>query len=106
MDVSDGLRGDTAHICEQSQCAATIEINRIALHDALVAEFGREDALRLALDGGEDYELVCAGPESVVLQAADLVRERTGEELTVIGRLENQRNGQPLVTLVDAEDRP
>ncbi|HEX3245788.1 MAG TPA: thiamine-phosphate kinase [Chloroflexota bacterium] len=106
MDVSDGLRGDTGHICEQSQCAATIEIDRIALHDGLVAEFGREDALRLALDGGEDYELLCAGPESAVLQAANLVRQRTGEVLTIIGSLKNRAEGQPLVTLLKAEGSP
>jgi thiamine-monophosphate kinase len=102
MDVSDGLRGDTAHICEQSGCAASIVLDRIPLHPSLIELFGRDEALSLAVDGGEDYELLCAGPEAAIQRAADLIRERTGEALTVIGRLEARVDSQPMVTLMDA----
>jgi thiamine-monophosphate kinase len=105
MDVSDGLRGDAAHICEQSHCAASIEIERIPLHPSLIEEFGRDDSLSLALDGGEDYELLCAGSEAAISRAADLIRVRTGEALTVIGRLEPPANDRPNVTLTDSSGR-
>jgi thiamine-monophosphate kinase len=102
MDVSDGLRGDTAHICEQSACAASIEPDRVPLHGTLLDQFGSDEALALALDGGEDYELLCAGSEGAIMRAVNLVRERTGELLTVIGRLDARVEGAPLITLRDA----
>jgi thiamine-monophosphate kinase len=102
MDVSDGLRGDTAHICEQSHCAASIELERIPLHPYLIDEFGREDSLSLALDGGEDYELLCAGPDVAIAHAAELIRDQTGEALTVIGRLDAPVAKGPSVTLRDS----
>ena len=105
MDVSDGLRGDAAHICEQSHCAASIEIERIPLHPALIDELGRDDALSLAVDGGEDYELLCAGPEAIISRAAELIRDRTGEALTVIGRLEPPAANGPKVMLIDSSGR-
>jgi len=106
MDVSDGLRGDTAHICEQSDCAATIQIDRVPLHEALIEQFGRDDALRLALDGGEDYELLCAGPEEAILYAAALIKENTGENLTIVGRLDLRSEDEPLVSLTGADGEP
>ncbi|MFN0073187.1 MAG: thiamine-phosphate kinase [Chloroflexota bacterium] len=106
MDVSDGLRGDTAHICEQSACEAEIQTHRIPLHAALLEQFGAADALLLALDGGEDYELLCAGSESAIQHAAALMLERTGTTLTVIGRLTESRGNANRVTLLDAQGSP
>ena len=62
--------------------------------------------MRLALDGGEDYELLCAGPEEAVLHAAALIKESTGEKLTMVGRLDVRREDNPLVSLAGADDEP
>ena len=103
LDVSDGLRGDAAHICEQSGLSAEIVVDRILVHSALEEQFDREEALRLALDGGEDYELLCAGPETTMLHAIALAEERTGVPLTIIGRLTASSPSASLVRLIDSE---
>jgi thiamine-monophosphate kinase len=55
IDVSDGLATDLRHLCRASGVGADIIAERLPLHP------GR-DALRLALGGGEDYELLFTLP--------------------------------------------
>lgn len=60
IDISDGLAGDLAHICESSRLGARIQAGSIPLSKAL-REFCRNagrDPLKYALGGGEDYELL------------------------------------------------
>ncbi len=56
IDLSDGLSVDLAHICEESRVGAEVEASRVPVSPAL----GRfaHDPLALALDGGEDFELL------------------------------------------------
>jgi len=66
LDVSDGLSGDVQHLAEASGVKAVIEAGRLsrALSRGL-AELGDalgEPGTALALRGGEDYALLCAGP--------------------------------------------
>jgi len=61
IDTSDGLSTDLAHICEESGVGAEIESSAIPL--ALVGKPPYEVDLRLALHGGEDYELLFTAPE-------------------------------------------
>ena len=64
VDVSDGALQDLGHICEASQLGARIEAARVPLA-AGMAELARalgEDPLRLALQGGDDYELIYTLP--------------------------------------------
>ena len=56
IDVSDGLSVDLAHICEESGVGAAIETARIPISEAL-CRF-RKIPLPLALNGGEDFELL------------------------------------------------
>lgn len=56
IDVSDGLSVDLAHICEESHVGAYIETSRIPVSPAL-RRF-RKNPLPLALNGGEDFELL------------------------------------------------
>jgi thiamine-monophosphate kinase len=57
MDISDGLAADLGHICEASRVSAIININSVPVHPALKNAFGN-DALDMAICGGEDYELL------------------------------------------------
>jgi thiamine-monophosphate kinase len=56
IDLSDGLSVDLAHICEESGTGAEVEAARIPISSALT-RFAR-DPLDMALNGGEDYELL------------------------------------------------
>ena len=60
IDISDGLAGDLAHICESSKLGARIRSEQIPVSDSLQAVC-RESSLspaQYALAGGEDYELL------------------------------------------------
>ncbi|HKT25568.1 MAG TPA: thiamine-phosphate kinase [Terriglobales bacterium] len=55
IDISDGLSTDLSHICKESGVGALIQANRIPIHKAASR---LNNFLQLALDGGEDYELL------------------------------------------------
>ena len=58
IDLSDGLRHDASRLALASGLSARLDLARIPSHPAVPA-----DSLeRLALDGGEEYELLAAGP--------------------------------------------
>jgi thiamine-monophosphate kinase len=91
IDLSDGLAADLAQLARDSGVAARVEPERLPLpagFSAACARAGR-DPLRLALTGGEDYELLFSvrprGPG-----ARELGR-RLGVRVSEIGRLEAGR---------------
>lgn len=59
IDLSDGLSSDLAHLCRESKVGARIEAGKIPVHKKLksAAKF-KNGSLSLALDGGEDFELL------------------------------------------------
>lgn len=82
IDVSDGLLADLGHILKAGQVGARLEAIRIPVNPA-VAVVCRDDALKFALSGGEDYELLfTAGPDIMkqVVAAAEC-------PITVIGEV-------------------
>lgn len=84
VDVSDGLLADLGHLLDASRVGARIEAARIPLSPALAA-LGHE-ALRHALAGGEDFELLCAiAPGDVA--AAKSACEAAGAVLADIGEI-------------------
>jgi thiamine-monophosphate kinase len=63
MDVSDGLAGDVAKLCQASGVAADIDASKVPLSDAAKAVLAAEPTLHeTALTGGDDYEIVCTVP--------------------------------------------
>jgi len=73
----------------------------VPLPAALVALFG-DEAPAMGIAGGEDYELLCAGPPEVVAAAAAALAARGGPALTVVGRLVPRPADGPRVRVVDA----
>lgn len=88
IDLSDGLAGDAGHLAAASGVALILEGEALPLSPAVVSSIGiRTDRLRLALTGGEDYELcVTAAPGSLGPLAASF-EEVFGVPLTRIGRV-------------------
>ena len=67
IDVSDGLVGDLAKICEASGVGAELDIEKLPLSAALRDAFDLDRAIDFALTGGDDYELCfTAQPDTVV----------------------------------------
>ncbi|HZT57688.1 MAG TPA: thiamine-phosphate kinase [Pyrinomonadaceae bacterium] len=57
IDLSDGLSSDLAHLCRESRVGARIDASLLPL-DAALKSATTGAALSLALDGGEDFELL------------------------------------------------
>ena len=60
IDISDGLASEVHHLCHASGVGAVVEAGLLPIHVQTfkVAERFDEEALALALYGGEDYELL------------------------------------------------
>lgn len=99
IDISDGLSTDLTHLCEASGVGARIWAAKIPV--ATLPAGGRRvrlDPLQLALDGGDDYELLFTVPRR---QARRLPRRWRGVPLTVIGETLREK----ALTLVHANGR-
>lgn len=78
IDLSDGLASDLGHLCRESGVSARIREDRIPVDQAASAiaqRFGQEP-LALALQGGEDFELLFTSswdPPDIVTMFPDAV---------------------------------
>jgi thiamine-monophosphate kinase len=79
LDVSDGLAQDLGHILGASGVGAELDLERLPLSPVLQS-LPPEDAWRLALSSGDDYELCFTCP-------ADRLPPDAGVPLTCIGRV-------------------
>jgi thiamine-monophosphate kinase len=87
MDLSDGLAKDLSRLCAASGCGARIRLDSVPVSDALreAAETLAVDPVRLALSGGEDYELLATLDATAFDRARDELRERFEVTLTEVG---------------------
>ncbi|MBS0379781.1 MAG: thiamine-phosphate kinase [Proteobacteria bacterium] len=86
IDVSDGLMGDAGKLALASGLALELDYEALPLSPALREAVDAEAAARLALTGGDDYELCFAvAPQRVAQLTAELPPERWG--YTRIGTL-------------------
>ncbi len=101
IDVSDGLLADLGHICETSQVAAVVELERMPLSSAarVIVEGDPGICRRLAV-GGDDYELLF----TTSADAADAIANlsyRVAVPIAAVGTVEVGAG----VRLVDAVGR-
>ncbi len=88
MDLSDGLAGDLQKLCAASHVGARLETAGLPLSEALcqcAAVLGL-NAVDLALDGGEDYELLLAVAPADV-EAVRAAMTSTGMPVSQVGEI-------------------
>ncbi len=93
MDISDGLVDDLGKLCAASGVAGRIDSVRVPVDEVLRSAFP-DDCVRLALTGGEDYELLFTAPAAVMSQVARALNV----PVSVIGEVVE---GPPGVTVLD-----
>ncbi len=86
IDVSDGLAADAGKLAAASGCGVTLEVERLPLSSPLLALAG-EGAARLALGGGDDYELCFTIPPAQV-PALAVAADNVKCPVTCIGKLD------------------
>ncbi len=89
MDISDGLIDDLSKLAAASGVGAVVCASRVPVDPRLKSAFPR-DHLQLALNGGEDYELLFAGSQDVV----DRALAGLDASASIIGRLVADHPGQ------------
>jgi thiamine-monophosphate kinase len=72
MDVSDGVLADLQKLCAASECAAQLDVDALPGSTSLRALFDAETCLRLAMSGGDDYELLFTVPADRLAELAAL----------------------------------
>jgi thiamine-monophosphate kinase len=103
IDVSDGLSGDLLQLCEASGLRAWIDAQALPVDPdaAVVARAAGREVRDLALNGGEEYQLLLAVPPDRVLAARELGLV-WNIDLTEIGQFEA---GEPAVSLRRGADQ-
>jgi thiamine-monophosphate kinase len=94
IDVSDGLSSEILHICEQSAVGCNLYEEKLPLDPQFinVCEEFNIDSTTIALNGGEDYELLF----SIKMEDYDKIKHNPN--FTVIGHIVAQTEGAHLVT--------
>ncbi|NRD22326.1 thiamine-phosphate kinase [Winogradskyella litoriviva] len=97
IDVSDGISSEIIHLCKQSKVGVDIYENKIPLDPQLIStcEEFNVDSTTIALNGGEDYELL------MTVSQEDYPKIKGNPNLTVIGYITEEDRGMHLVTRAD-----
>ena len=97
IDISDGLSSEIIHICKQSEVGCDLFEEKIPLDPTVIStcEEFNIDSTTIALNGGEDYELL------FTISQADFPKIKGNPSLTVIGFIKEKEAGLHLVTRAD-----
>lgn len=93
IDISDGLASEIIHLCDQSGLGANVYDEKIPI-DPMTYERARDfnlDPGVVALNGGEDYELL------FTVKQEDYDKIKGNPNLTVIGHMTNKDSGVQLI---------
>lgn len=99
IDISDGLSSEIIHLCKQSEVGCDLYEDKIPLDPQVIStceEFNM-DSTTVALNGGEDYELL------MTISQQDFPKIKANPNLTVIGYMTEPGVGMNLVTRADTK---
>ncbi|MCC8145337.1 MAG: thiamine-phosphate kinase [Bacteroidales bacterium] len=94
IDISDGLASELLHICKQSNVGCVIYEERIPIdyQTAMMAEQFNMNLTTVALNGGDDYELLFTVPLALHEKISQI------EGIHLIGHIVDAEEGTHLVT--------
>lgn len=94
IDVSDGLSSEIIHLCKQSQVGVELYEYKIPLDPQVIStcEEFNIDSTTVALNGGEDYELL------MTISQEDYPKIKANPNLSIIGYITEKERGMHLVT--------
>jgi thiamine-monophosphate kinase len=99
IDISDGLSSEIIHLCKQSNVGCDLYEEKIPLDPQVIStceEFNM-DSTTIALNGGEDYELL------MTISQEDFPKIKANPNLTVIGYMTEESRGMHLVTRAETK---
>lgn len=99
IDISDGLSSEIMHLCKESNVGCDVYENKIPLDPQLISvcEEFKIDSTTVALNGGEDYELL------FTISQEDFPKIKANPNLTVIGHIKEKAAGIHLVTRAETK---
>lgn len=94
IDISDGLSSEVMHLCKQSNVGCNVYEDKLPLDPQFinVCEEFNIDSTTIALNGGEDYELL------FTIKMEDFDKIKGNPNFSVIGHMTQQSEGIHLVT--------
>ena len=104
IDLSDGLATDLRHVAAASDVGAELEEASLPLAQPLQDYGNRQQARKIALTGGEDYELLFAAPAGEVGGLRAAFEEAHGVELTRVGTVRREQG--VILRAPDGGERP
>lgn len=94
IDISDGLASEIFHICTQSEVGCAVYEDKLPIDPQTVLtaqDFGMSPTI-IALNGGEDYELL------FTIKQEDFEKVKGNPHMSVIGHMTDKNAGVNLVT--------
>lgn len=94
IDISDGLSSEILHLCKNSGVGCNLFEDKIPLDQQVIStceEFNL-DSTTIALNGGEDYELL------FTISTEDYLKIKGNPHLTVIGHMTEAKEGVHLIS--------
>ena len=99
IDISDGLSSEIIHLCKQSAVGCNLYEEKLPLDPQFinVCEEFNIDSTTVAINGGEDYELL------FTIDISDFDKIKANPNFTVIGHMVSENEGMHLITRADTK---
>jgi thiamine-monophosphate kinase len=94
IDISDGLSSEIIHICKQSEVGCNLYEDKLPIDPQFIStcEEFNIDATTVAINGGEDYELL------FTIAMDDFDKIKGNPNFTIIGHMTHESEGIHLIT--------
>jgi thiamine-monophosphate kinase len=99
IDISDGLSSEIIHICKQSKVGCNLYEDKLPLDPQLISvcEEFQIDSTTVAINGGEDYELL------FTIDMGDFEKIKGNPNFSIIGHMTQESEGIHLITRADTK---